>query len=61
MNNTFSFKALKLIIIKNNIRYYCDLMDYLYDHDLFELYKVACLECDSICRYINSRNCKHSK
>lgn len=61
MSNVLYLKALQLIVIKNDIRYYCDLMDYLYDHDFFELYKVACLECDSICRYINNRNCKYSK
>lgn len=61
MTNAEGIKALQLIIIKHNIRFYCDLMDYLYDHDLFELFEVATVECGAICRYINSRNYKKSK
>lgn len=61
MSNVENMKALQLIVIKNDIRYYCDLMDYLYDNDLFELFEFANLNTAAISLYINSRCFKKSK
>lgn len=54
-----SLKQIQLLIIENNITEYCDLLDYLLEHDLMDLWNVSCTHTMVLNTYVTSKRHKY--